>query len=100
MNQALNDSDNVVRNNALVTSELDGDLVMLSIEKGKYYGLNGMGKEIWRRLETPISVEALCDDLSDKYEVKREQCHVQVLNFLQSMMDQDLVFRQHAQSGR
>ncbi len=57
----------------LVTSNLDGEVIMMSIDKGKYYGLDAIASQIWELLETPCSIRALCDQLLPQYDVEREQ---------------------------
>ena len=36
---------------------MDGEKVMLSIEKGKYYNLGLLGGVIWELIESPITGE-------------------------------------------
>jgi hypothetical protein len=94
LNQAaLSLNDEIFRNESLVTSEMDDDLVMLSIENGKYYGLNAMGKRIWKILTKPTPVSAVCAQLASEYNVSPQQCEAEVLTFLQQLTEQKLVMR-------
>ena len=79
------------RNKDLITSNLDEDLVMLSVQTGKYYGINSVGRRIWELLEQPQSRSQLCDRLLKEYDVSREQCEQEVSDFLNELEAQGLL---------
>lgn len=81
------------RPSGLVESELDGELTMMSIKSGKYYGLTSVASHIWRLLvdAQSLSVSALCDQLMDRYDVDRATCEAEVLPLLTSMAQEGLV---------
>jgi hypothetical protein len=72
----------VARNAELVTADMDGETVMMSIENGKYFHLSKIGSAIWELLETPLAVGALIDRLLETYDVPRAQCEKETLAFL------------------
>ncbi|HZW26296.1 MAG TPA: lasso peptide biosynthesis PqqD family chaperone [Gallionella sp.] len=74
-----------------ISAEIDGELVMMSIEKGNYYGLTGIGNRIWQLLETPIKVSALCDKLVEEYDVEKAVCEADTLEFLRELSGQGLI---------
>ena len=43
----------VVRDPDMIAAEMDGDLVMMSIERGEYFGVGGVGPRLWELLEAP-----------------------------------------------
>jgi hypothetical protein len=75
----------------LLSCEVDGEMVLMSIESGQYYYLNQIGNVIWSLLATPQPVAALCDALVAAYEVERAQCEQQVLAFLEDMRQDNLI---------
>lgn len=81
----------VERSGDFVTATVDEALVMMSLEKGAYYGLDEIGSQIWSQLEEPRRVAALCDSLLALYEVPRAQCEEDVLAFLQELLDEGMV---------
>jgi hypothetical protein len=81
----------ITRNAEIVTAEIDGETVMMSIEMGKYYSLGKMGSVIWDLLETPLTLEALINKLLDTYDVSREQCQAEVTAFLGDTLENGLV---------
>lgn len=84
--------DSIIRRSGdLFTTEVDGDIVMISVERGNYYGLDDVGSLIWRLLEHPTGVNALCDMLALEFEVKQDVCEREVLAFLGQMVEQGLI---------
>lgn len=49
-------------------AEVDGEIVLMSVADGLYFGLNDIASDIWRRLARPIRVDALCAALAADYE--------------------------------
>lgn len=74
-----------------VSSEIDDDLVILSIERGRYYGTELVGQRIWQLLATPIRVDYLCDALVAEFTVKRATCEQEVLAFLSQLQQEGLI---------
>lgn len=81
----------IVRNTEIVTANMDGETVMMSIENGKYYNLGKVGSAIWERIEEPISIEMLIEKLLEQYAVGREQCLTEVMKFLSDTAKEGLV---------
>lgn len=72
----------VVRSPDQVSGELDGKVVLLSIENGEYYNMNEVGSRIWALLEQPMTVGALIEGLMAEFDVTQEQCELEVAAFL------------------
>jgi hypothetical protein len=83
---ALEPSTVVVRSHAVLANEIDGEAVMLSIENGKYYGLDGVGTDIWNLVSEPRSIGAICTELLDRYDVDAETCRNEVIEFLEVLV--------------
>lgn len=80
--------DSVVRQNGdLVTSDIDGEVVMMSIENGEYYGMDLIGSRIWELLTEPCKVSLLVDNLLKEYQVNRKTCEQDVLAFLNRLAE-------------
>jgi len=65
--------------------------VMMSVEAGRYYGLNAVGSRIWELLETPMTVAELCARISEEFEVDAQGCETDVLKFTGSLIDNGIV---------
>lgn len=81
----------LARNAELVAADMDGDLVMLSIETGAYYGLTGIAPQIWRTLESPHTVDELITNLLQQYEVSEDVLRADVKVFLSEMKENGLI---------
>jgi hypothetical protein len=81
----------VVRKPGLLSADLDGEVVVLSIDNGRYYDMNAVGSRIWALVERPISVAALIDRLVGEFEVTRPVCQDEVLAFLGELHADGLV---------
>ena len=69
----------------IIASDIDDEKVMMSVEKGQYYGLDPVGSRVWELIEEPIKVSAVIDALLLKYDVEREVCERDVLAFLEDL---------------
>ncbi len=81
----------IARNTEIVTADMDGETVMMSIENGKYYNLGKMGTVIWNLIETPLSVETIQQKLLAAYNVKQDQCEAEVHSFLNSLQQENII---------
>lgn len=77
----------------LMSSDLEGDTVLMSVESGAYYGLEATGQAIWTHLAQPVRVGDLVDLLLSRYEVDRATCERQVIGFLQHLESEGLIRR-------
>ena len=49
----------VVQEDEPIAAEVDGEVVMLSERAGAYFGLDGIGSEIWKLIAQPRRVRAI-----------------------------------------
>lgn len=89
--QPVNLSATVVRTDQALAAEVDGELVLMSVEQGLYFGLDPIGADIWRRIETPVRVSDLCAGLAADYDGDPLQIEHDVLALLSRMADRKLV---------
>jgi hypothetical protein len=81
----------IVRTSEAIATEIDGEIVLIHIEDGKYFGLDPVGSEIWRRLETPKRVDALCDELKAHFEGDPNMIEREALAFLDQLSESRLL---------
>jgi len=62
------------RSTDVIASEMDDELVMMSMENNAYYGLNSVGRRVWELLETEQTLLSLCGQLMEKYDVDEAAC--------------------------
>ncbi|WP_459500045.1 lasso peptide biosynthesis PqqD family chaperone [Bacillus sp. C1] len=81
----------VVQSTGNIVSDMDGEKVMLNVQKGKYYNLGEMGGDIWDLIKEPITVTQLIATLLSNYDVERMNCEEQVLSFLECLFQENLI---------
>jgi len=83
--------DQLSRTKDLLSTELDQETVLMSIDAGAYYGLAGVARKIWERLENPTSFSELIDCLEREYNVSHEICVSDVQKFLSEIEREGLL---------
>jgi Coenzyme PQQ synthesis protein D (PqqD) len=81
----------ISRSPSVLTAEVDGEIVMMSIERGRYFGLDDIGSDIWKRLDAPCSFAGLIDRLVVDYDADRATIAADVRVLLGHMAEQDVV---------
>ena len=74
-----------------VSSDLAGEIVILDLTRGVYYGLDAVGAHIWALLQEPRSVEAIRDAILAEYEVEPERCEHDLLALLGNLESAHLI---------
>jgi hypothetical protein len=88
---AIADATILSRSPSVLTAEVGGEIVMMSIEQGHYFGLDHIGSDIWKRIEPPCSFAALIDGLAAYYEADRATIITDVTILLGHMVERDIV---------
>ena len=81
----------ISRNMEIVASDIDGETVMMSVETGKYFGLDPVGSRIWEFLTEPKPVDVLISDLTKAYDVPEDQCRKDTMPFLEKMVEKGIL---------
>ena len=83
----------VYRRNAagILTADVDGELVMMSMQAGNYYSIGGIGPLIWALLDQPRSLDELIDAVVADYDVQRERCAADVAAFIEELAGLNLI---------
>jgi len=84
-------SNTICRSQDQVFTEIDGETVMMSISKGKYYSLDETGSRIWQLLEVPVSVSELIKTLRREYNDPENMTEQDVLALLQQLQNRELI---------
>jgi hypothetical protein len=75
----------------VLAGEVGAEIVMLSLRDGTYYGLDGVGVEIWRMLQTPVNVSHIVAVLVETYDVDADRCKRDVLSVISTLVERGLV---------
>lgn len=81
----------VCRKSDILAADVGGEVVLMSVSQWHYFGLNAIGSEIWRRLETHQSVADLCAGLIADYEGDAVQIERDVIALLDKLAERNLL---------
>jgi hypothetical protein len=87
----VTDATLISRSPTVLTAEVDGEVLMMSIERGCYFSLNDVGYDIWRRLDPPCSFAELIDRLAADYDAARATIVEDVQALLSRLVAEDIV---------
>ena len=91
MAATLSPTSTVQRSEEQIAASVDDEIIILSVERGSYFGLDDIGSDIWERLANPIRVDALCDALAAEYDADRAMIERDVLALLGKLLAAGLV---------
>ncbi len=75
----------------VISTEIDGEAVLMHVSNGLYYGLNSVGSVIWANLEHPIPISHVCAAVSEEFEVDDDTCTQDVVELLRQLSEVGLV---------
>jgi hypothetical protein len=74
-----------------VATEVDREVVLMNVGRGRCYGLGETGSSVWRRLGSPIRVDDLCRELMLEYHADLDVLVKDVIALLEQMQQEGLV---------
>ncbi len=81
----------ICRSHDVFATSLDDTVIMMSVTRGRYYGLNEAGSRIWELLEKETTEATVVEQLLAEYDVVREVCTEAVRAFLTQLRERDLL---------
>ncbi|PKP23164.1 MAG: PqqD family protein [Bacteroidetes bacterium HGW-Bacteroidetes-21] len=84
-------NDVIQRNPKLLSSQIDGETIMMNMHDGNYYGLNEIASRIWEVIEKPVEFNQLVETLLSEFDVEQETCTKDVSLFLKQLEQKKLI---------
>ena len=75
----------------LVSADLSGEVAILHLDSGIYYGLNEVGTFIWDLIQKPKSVDQINEAVLEEFDVTVEQCQADVSKLLVELAKENLI---------
>ena len=88
---ALTVQSHVVVSDDQVSTSVGGEVVILGMHDGVYYGLDPVGARIWQLLQTPRAVSEIVAAIVSEFAVTPLQCETDALVLLSDLMTRGLV---------
>ncbi|WP_299194675.1 PqqD family peptide modification chaperone [uncultured Erythrobacter sp.] len=77
----------------VVAQEVGGEMVLLDLASGQYFGLDKVGGRIWELLtEGPLSLGDLCETIETEFDAPRVAIEADMLALATSLGEQGLIF--------
>ncbi len=89
--KTIDDTTAYVRSPEPIADGLEAELVMFSVDHGKYYHLNEVAAAIWGLLESPQTPVRIEEQLQRSFNVTPEECRAEVRRFLGVLVEKGLV---------
>jgi hypothetical protein len=74
-----------------LVAELDGDVVIMSIDTGTYYGLDAVGACVWKLLAQPQTFTEVVDGVVGQFEADTEVVERDLTAFLKEMQSEGII---------
>ena len=71
--------------------ELDGEAVLLSLESGKYYGLDPVGSRIWQFVQRTPLLRSVWQSMQDEFDAPADTLHNDLLAFIDELSVEALI---------
>lgn len=88
---AISDRTLISRSALVVTTEVDGEILMMTITDGRCFGLNDIGSDIWQRIQSPCTFAELLERLAADYDAGYTTIRTDVRALLAHMVAQNLI---------
>jgi Coenzyme PQQ synthesis protein D (PqqD) len=84
----------------VTTNQIEDELVALNLQTSLYYGVDGIGTQIWRLLiDEKMTVTEACQNLVEEYDVDAGTCQREVLAFVEQLVNANLLETVEAQTS-
>ena len=72
---------------------LDGQIVILDMSSGVYYGLDEVGARVWQLMSDGKSLAQIIDELLAEYSVERGELEQDILRLSEELITRNLIAR-------
>lgn len=83
----------VVVSRDAVSAELEQETVILGMEDGVYYGLDGVGSRLWALAASPVTLGALHDAIVAEYDVPGDVAWTDIVALVRDLLAAGLLER-------
>jgi hypothetical protein len=91
MKRALSEESTVVAVKGQVSSDLGGEVAILNLEAGMYYGLDDVGAKVWEMAQEPVAVSEIQGRILEEYDVEPERGRREVFELLRELVEEGLL---------
>lgn len=86
-------SDRMIKHNSIIEQELGNDVILLNLDNGNYYSLDGVGRLIWSLCDGTLDVGEITSKVAEQYAAAVDTVLVDVIELLDDFASEALVAR-------
>jgi hypothetical protein len=75
----------------VMARDVEGEVVILELASGTYFGLDTVGARIWHHMRDGKTLTEICDLMVEEFEVSREELERDTLKFAQDLATKGLI---------
>lgn len=76
---------------SVAVEEVDGDLILLDLERGDFFVARGTGLQAWRLLVSGHSIEEVVDEMAARYRVPAGRLRTEIGTFVSQLLRDGLL---------
>jgi coenzyme PQQ synthesis protein D (PqqD) len=78
----------------VIFENIDGELILVHMEKGAYYTTDEVGAAVWELIESRFTLAEILEALAAHFDAGPEQIETATDAFLRRLMEEDLIARE------
>lgn len=71
--------------------EIDGEAVLLDLQRGTYFGLDAVGTRIWELIREHATLTVVCDEIVREFDVDASRATADLLEFVERLANRGLI---------
>ena len=75
----------------IVCETIDGEVVIVNLDKGYYYSLLKTGADVWSRIERQLDRHSIIQEMIQAFEGSAEEIAVAIDEFLENLQHEELI---------
>ncbi len=75
----------------VVAREVGGELVLLDLTSGTYFGLDPVGMRVWQLIQSGKSLAGICEVMLQEYEITSDVLERDVLALAEELIEKQIV---------
>ena len=88
-----------INTSSVVFERLDGEVIIISNQNGKYYSLGYTASDIWYLIQTSVSSSLWLKTLADNYQEIPDSAEDEVKKFVDALLSENLIKSSEAAFG-
>ena len=93
------ESEFTINTSSVVFERLDGEVIIISNQNGKYYSLGYTASDIWYLIQTSVSSSLWLKTLADNYQEIPDSTEGEVKKFVNDLLSENLIRSSEITSG-